>query len=132
MTLPLLLALLAIGLSAGLLAGMLGVGGGIVLVPAMVLLLAFDQHVAQGTSLLVVIPAALAGSWTNRRHGRFELRDAAMLAAGGMVGVAIGSAVALGIDGAILRRLFAIVLLLLGLRSLVPDGWLRRPGRQRQ
>jgi uncharacterized membrane protein YfcA len=124
MTLPLILALVAIGLTAGLLAGLLGVGGGVVLVPAMVLLLAFDQHIAQGTSLLVVIPAALTGSWTNYRRGRFRLRDAGILAAGGIVGAAIGSSVALGFDELLLRRLFALLLLVLGVRMLLPAGWI--------
>jgi uncharacterized membrane protein YfcA len=124
MTLPLILALVAIGLTAGLLAGLLGVGGGGVLVPAMVLLLAFDQHIAQGTSLLVVIPAALTGSWTNYRRGRFRLRDAGILAAGGIVGAAIGSSVALGFDELLLRRLFALLLLVLGVRMLLPAGWI--------
>lgn len=126
MTLQLVLALVAIGLTAGLLAGVLGVGGGVVLVPAMVLLLAFDQHVAQGTSLLVVIPAALAGSWTNHRRGRFRLRDAGVLAAGGIVGAGIGSFVALGFDDQLLRRLFALLLLVLGIRMLLPAGWIGR------
>ena len=126
MTLQLVVALVAIGLTAGLLAGVLGVGGGVVFVPAMVLLLAFDQHVAQGTSLLVVIPAALAGSWTNYRRGRFRLRDAGILAAGGIVGAGIGSFVALGFDDQLLRRLFALLLLVLGIRMLVPAGWIGR------
>jgi uncharacterized membrane protein YfcA len=124
MTLPLILALVAIGLTAGLLAGLLGVGGGVVLVPAMVLALAFDQHISQGTSLLVVIPAALTGSWTNYRRGRFRLRDAGILAAGGIVGAAIGSSVALGFDELLLRRLFALLLLVLGVRMLLPAGWI--------
>jgi uncharacterized membrane protein YfcA len=126
MTPQLVLALVAIGLTAGFLAGVLGVGGGVVLVPAMVLLLAFDQHIAQGTSLLVVIPAALVGSWTNYRRGRFQLRDAGILAAGGIVGAGIGSFVALGFDDQLLRRLFALLLLVLGIRMLVPPGWIGR------
>ena len=126
MTLQLVLALVAIGLTAGLLAGLLGVGGGVVFVPALVLLLAFDQHIAQGTSLLVVIPAALAGSWTNYRRGRFRLRDAGVLAAGGIVGAVIGSSVALGFDDQLLRRLFALLLLVLGIRMLMPAGWIGR------
>ncbi|MEO8509983.1 MAG: TSUP family transporter [Chloroflexota bacterium] len=126
MTLELFLALMAIGLVAGLLGGVLGVAGGVVYVPAMVLLLAFDQHIAQGTSLLVVIPAALVGSWTNYRRGRFQLRDAGILAAGGIVGAGIGSFVALGFDDQLLRRLFALLLLVLGIRMLVPPGWIGR------
>jgi hypothetical protein len=115
--------LLAIGLVSGLLAGLLGIGGGLVIVPAMVLLAGFDQHIAQGTSLLVIIPAASAGSWTHYRHGRLDLRDAAALAAGGVVGALLGSVTALALDEGILRRLFAVLLVLVAIRMLVA----RRP-----
>jgi uncharacterized protein len=114
-----LVTLLAIGLAAGFLAGLLGVGGGILLVPAMVLLLGFDQHVAQGTSLVVIVPAALIGSWTHYRRGTIRLRDAMLVAAGGIVGAAIGSVSALSLDDELLRRLFALVLLATAARMLL-------------
>ena len=107
-----LVALGAIGLAAGFAAGLLGVGGGIVMVPAMVLVLGFDQHVAQGTSLVVIIPAALAGSVTHYRNGRVSLKDAALLAAGGIGGAVVGSISALSVDDTSLRRLFGAFLLL--------------------
>ncbi len=116
--------LLAIGLSAGFLAGLLGIGGGVLLVPAMVLLMGFDQHVAQGTSLVVIVPAALAGSTVNYRRGRFRLLDAALLVAGGLAGAAIGSSLALGLQDASLRRLFALLLVAFGVQQLLPRGWL--------
>jgi uncharacterized membrane protein YfcA len=115
-----LAVLLAIGLAAGFLAGLLGVGGGILLVPAMVLLLGFDQHLAQGTSLLIIIPAAVAGSLTHYRRGRLALRDAALLAAGGVAGAAIGSILALSSEDALLQRLFAVVLIIVAVRMLMP------------
>lgn len=124
--LPELLGLVAVGLAAGFMAGLLGVGGGIVLVPAMVLLFGYDQHVAQGTSLLVIIPSALTGSITHLRNGRLSLRDAAMLAAGGVIGAVIGSIFALSIEDTILRRLFAGFLLLSALRILLPKDLFRR------
>jgi uncharacterized protein len=114
-----LVTLLAVGLGAGFLAGLLGVGGGIVMVPAMVLLLGFDQHVAQGTSLLVIVPAALIGSWTHHRRGALVLRDAAFVAVGGVAGAVIGSLSALSIDDELLRRLFALVLLAVAARMLL-------------
>ena len=118
-----LASLLAIGLAAGFLAGLLGIGGGILIVPALVLLLGFDQHLAQGTSLVVIIPAALAGSVTHYRRGRLQLRDAAFVAAGGVLGAAVGSLSALSLDDVLLQRLFAVVLLVVALRMLMP----RRP-----
>lgn len=119
MTPPEILALLAIGLTAGLLAGLLGIGGGVVMVPAMVLIMGMDQHVAQGTSLLVIIPAAAFGSFTHHRHGRLAFRDAAALAVGGMLGAVLGSVTALSLDEELLRRLFAGLLVFVAARLLM-------------
>ena len=119
MTPPDILALLAIGLTAGLLAGLLGIGGGVVMVPAMVLIMGMDQHVAQGTSLLVIIPAAAFGSFTHHRHGRLALRDAAALAVGGVLGAVLGSVTALSLDEELLQRLFAVLILLVAARLLL-------------
>jgi uncharacterized protein len=118
--LPDVLQLLAIGLTAGFLAGLLGIGGGVVLVPAMVLILAFDQHVAQGTSLVVMIPAALTGSYTHHRNGRLVLRDAAWLGAGGILGAILGSVFALSMEDTLLQRLFAAFLVISAIRILWP------------
>jgi uncharacterized protein len=116
---PEVVALLAIGLTAGLLAGLLGIGGGVIMVPAMVLITAFDQHVAQGTSLLVIIPAAAFGSFTHHRRGRLALRDAGAVAAGGVLGALLGSMTALSLDEEILQRLFAILILAVAARMLL-------------
>lgn len=110
--------LIGVGVAAGFLAGLLGIGGGVLVVPAMVLLLGFDQHVAQGTSLLVILPAAITGSWTHHRNGRWTFRDAAALAAGGIVGALVGSITALSLDDDVLRRLFAVFLIASALRLL--------------
>jgi uncharacterized protein len=115
-------ALGAVGLAAGFAAGLLGVGGGIVMVPAMVLVLGFDQHVAQGTSLVVIIPAALAGSVTHYRNGRVSLRDAALLAAGGIGGAVVGSISALSVDDMVLRRLFGVFLLVVAAQLVLRRG----------
>ncbi len=119
MNVPEILALLAIGLTAGVLAGLLGIGGGVLMVPAMVLITGFDQHGAQGTSLLVIIPAAAFGSFTHHRHGRLALRDATWLAVGGVVGALLGSLTALSLDEDLLRRLFAVLLLAIAARMLL-------------
>ena len=86
----------------------------------MVLLLGFDQHVAQGTSLVVIVPAAMIGTWTHYRRGTIRPRDALLVAAGGVVGAAIGSLSALSIDDTLLQRGFAVVLLVVAVRMLLP------------
>ena len=113
-----ILAQLAIGLTAGLLAGLLGIGGGLVMVPALVLIMGLDQHVAQGTSLLVIIPAAAFGSFTHHRHGRLALRDTAAIAMGGVLGAVLGSVTALSLDEKLLQRLFAVLILVVAVRLL--------------
>ena len=122
MTLVEVLALLGIGVTAGFLAGLLGIGGGLVMVPAMVLVLGFDQHVAEGTSLVVIIPAALLGAVTHYRSRRVSMRAAAYVALGGVVGATIGSVSALSVDDALLRRLFALFLLAVGFRMVLGRG----------
>ncbi|HET6379792.1 MAG TPA: sulfite exporter TauE/SafE family protein [candidate division Zixibacteria bacterium] len=122
MSVELALALIAAGLVAGFTAGLFGIGGGIVLVPAVVLLLGFDQHSAQGTSLAVMIPAALFGSWRHYRRGRLEPRHAALVAAGGILGSAAGGLLALSLDEAVLRRIFAVLVVVVAVRLLMPDG----------
>ena len=123
-----ILALLAIGLTAGVLAGLLGIGGGVVMVPAMVLIVGLDQHVAEGTSLLVIIPAAALGSFTHYRHRRLALRDAAALALGGVLGAAVGSVTALSLDDQLLRKLFAILILAVAVRLLMTRRSAIEPG----
>jgi uncharacterized membrane protein YfcA len=125
-----LVQLVVIGLAAGFLAGLLGIGGGVFLVPAMVLIMGFDQHIAQGTSLLVMIPAALTGSYTHYRKGRLVLRDAFTLGAGGIIGAFLGAVLALSLDDEILRRLFAVFLLVVALRILLPKDVFRRDRSQ--
>lgn len=118
MTLPEVGLLLLVGLTAGVLAGLFGIGGGLIMVPAMVLLFSFDQHTAQGTSLLVIIPAAAAGSVTHYRHGRLAVGGAMALGAGGVIGALIGSTTALTLDDHLLQRLFALFLIAMAIRLL--------------
>ncbi len=96
-----------LGLLAGTLAAILGVGGGIVYVPALVALFAFDQHIAQGTSLAIIVPSMVVAAVTHSREGRVDWRLAAILGAGGIVGGIAGAQVALSLDDTLLRRLFA-------------------------
>jgi uncharacterized membrane protein YfcA len=113
-----------VGLLAGTMAAALGVGGGIVFVPALVVLLDFTQHEAQGTSLAVIIPTAIIATIVHARHGRVDWRAAVPVALGGAVGALAGAALALRLDGELLRRLFAVLLIALAIRMLLQT---RRP-----
>ncbi len=107
-----------VGVLAGVLSGLLGIGGGAVMVPAMTLLMGLSQHVAQGTSLLVIIPTAISGSITHFRMGNIRLQTAGWLSVGGVVGAAAGAVLALASPDQLLRLLFGAYLALTGVRML--------------
>ncbi len=107
-----------IGLVSGVFAGLVGIGGGVVIVPAGVLLLGLDQHVAQGTSLVAIILTAIAGSVVNLRNKRVRPKDAAFIGAGGVVGSVIGTRLALGVEGRTLSVAFGLLVLFVAGRSL--------------
>ena len=113
-----LVGYLAIGLVAGTVASSLGVGGGVVFVPALVIFFSFDQHVAQGTSLAVIVPTAIVGAWVHARAGRVEWPYAVPLGIAGVAGGVIGGGIALALDDALLRRLFAAMLVITAVRML--------------
>lgn len=111
--------LLPIGIVVGAFSAIFGVGGGVIIVPVLVMMFGFDQHLAQGTSLAVIVPTAVAGALAHRRRGFLDLRLAALLGAGGVIGVLIGARVALGTPGDVLRDLFGAFLVLAGLRIVL-------------
>jgi uncharacterized protein len=116
-----LVALLAVGAATGVLAGILGVGGGIFLVPFLVLALGMTQHEAEATSLLVIVPTALVASLTLRRAGVGDLGPALAMGAVGAIGGVAGALLALALPGEVLRMVFAVLLALVGTR-LVRDA----------
>jgi uncharacterized membrane protein YfcA len=119
--------LVALGLVAGALAASLGVGGGIIIVPALVVLFEFSQHAAQGTSLAVIIPTAIVAVTVHARAQRVEWRPAFWVGAGGILGAVVGSRVALALDGRVLRRMFAVLLVIVAVRLLVANRRGRNP-----
>lgn len=115
-------ALVGIGILTGIVSGILGVGGGLAMVPAMVLLLGYDQHLAEGTSLLVILPTAAVGAYTHSRHGYVRLQAVLALAAGGIAGALAGSAGALALDGRALRFVFVAYLSITGVWMILARG----------
>jgi hypothetical protein len=106
---------------SGVLAGLLGVGGGIVLVPFLVLAVGMSQHEAEATSLLVILPTALAASVALRRRDIGDLPVALSLGVVGAIGGAAGALLALSLPADMLRLAFAVLLALVGIR-LVRDA----------
>jgi uncharacterized membrane protein YfcA len=117
----LLLVLAAFGLGTGAAAGLLGVGGGILMVPFLTLAVGLSQHEAEATSLVVVLPTALAASLALRRRGVGDLGLALRFGVVGAVGGLVGALLALALPASALRVVFSLFLALVGVR-LVRDG----------
>lgn len=113
-----LIALACFGALSGMLAGLLGVGGGIFMVPFLVLAIGFSQHDAQATSLLVILPTALVATWSLHRQGAVDLGRGLRMGVAGVVGGALGALIALEVSGAALRVIFAVLLAVVGLKLL--------------
>ncbi len=115
-----LLALFA-GVAVGGLSALFGVGGGVLMVPFMVLVLETSQHVAEGTSLAVIVPTAIAGVVAHRSRGLGSLRTGAWVGIGGIAGAYVGARLALNVQGDTLRIVFAGLIALIGVR-LIAQG----------
>lgn len=109
---------LAIGMVSGYLAGMMGVGGGAIVVPSLVVGLGFRQHLAQGTSLVQMIPTALSGTATHQRLGHIRWDVAPWAGIGAILGGWAGSFVAGLLPSNTLRYVFAVFVLLMGVNYL--------------
>jgi uncharacterized membrane protein YfcA len=121
-------ALVAFGVAVGVASGLLGVGGGTLAVPFLTLAVGLSQHAAEATSLLVILPTAVAGSLALRRRGVGNLGLALGFGAVGAVGSVLGALLALALPASTLRLVFAVFVGLVGLR-LGRDGLRREPVR---
>jgi uncharacterized membrane protein YfcA len=109
---------LSCGAVAGFLSGMMGVGGGTIMVPAMVLLAGMGQHTAQGSSLLAMVPAGASGAHTHWKLGNVRTHLLLGLIPGILIGTYLGGTLALVLTDSILRVIFAAVLIWIGVRYL--------------
>ena len=111
------LLFLAIGLGAGVLAGMFGIGGGVIIVPALILLARFAPQVATGTSLAIfLLPVGLLGALTYYKAGHVRVLPAALLALGIFLGSPVGARLSLAMSSLALKRAFAVFLVLIAAR----------------
>jgi uncharacterized protein len=101
---------IAIGLAGGIVAGLLGVGGGVLFVPGLVLFLGLDQHQAEATSLLAIVPVAIVGTYRQDHYGNVHRADALMVGGLSVAGAAGGVALANALPGTFLRDAFAALL----------------------
>ena len=115
--------LVLVGLAAGVISGMFGVGGGVIIVPALVILAGFSQHKAVGTSLAVLLPpVGIAATMEYYRHGNVGLRAALIIAAGLVLGAWIGAFFANKMSGPHLRLSFGVFICVMGIYMIYGAG----------
>lgn len=112
-------ALMGLGVVAGLTSGLIGIGGGIIIVPVLVLFFGFSQQLAQGTTLALMVPPLGAfAAWTYYRQGYVDVKTALLICFGFMVGSLLGADLALRLPTDVLTRIFGAILVAVGLRML--------------
>ncbi len=122
MTIATILILLVIGVFAGMLSGLVGVGGGIVIVPCLVYFLAYSQKQAQGTSLgVLVLPVVAIAAWYYYKSGNMNTHAVPIIAIGFVVGGYFGSKFALSLPDATIKKIFAILMILIAIKMLFID-----------
>ena len=120
MDVQIILSLVLIGILAGILSGLVGVGGGVVMVPLLVLLLGFNQHQAQGTSLAVlVVPVTAIAVYTYHKEGFIDWRYVGIIAMFFVIGGYFGSKMAVNLDQKMLKKVFGFILLLIAGKMLL-------------
>ena len=122
MTLQEIIILILIGLAAGILGGMVGIGGGIIVVPALVFFMGFTQHQASGTSLAMMLPPVGILAVANYyKKGALDIRYAALLAVGFLIGGYLGSKLSLGMAQDTVKKVFAVVMIVMAVKMLFFD-----------
>ena len=114
--------LIIVGLAAGALSGLVGVGGGIIIVPALVYILSFSQHQAQGTSLgLLLLPVGILAVLNYYKKGYIDIKVVLIMAAAFVIGGWLGSKYALSLSQEAVKKIFAVIMLLVATKMLFFD-----------
>ena len=122
MTLGTLIVVIVIGIAAGALSGLVGIGGGIVIVPLLVMFLGFSQQTAQGTTLAMLsFPVSFVGAYTYWQKGMVDWKIAILLCLGFVVGGYFGSKYAVSVSPYLLKKIFAVLLIVIAVKFLFFD-----------
>lgn len=108
-----------LGLAAGCLSGLIGIGGGVIIVPSLIFLFGFSQHEAQGTTLgLLVPPIGILAAWTYYQQGYMDVKVAAFICLGFLLGGLLGAKLATNLSNVFLEKVFGFALLLIALKMI--------------
>ena len=122
MSLQVIIVLLLVGLAAGILGGLVGIGGGIIIVPSLIYFLGFSQKAAQGTSLgILLLPVGILGVLQFYKAGYVDMRTVWLVSFGFLVGSYFGSKIALSFSQETVKKIFAILMILIALKMLFFD-----------
>lgn len=117
-----IIILLLVGLAAGMLSGLVGVGGGIIIVPCLVYFLAFSQKMAQGTSLgILLLPIGILGAFQFYKQGYIDVKVVAIISVAFIFGSYFGSKIALSLSQENVKKIFAVLMLLVAVKMLFFD-----------
>lgn len=117
-----ILIIILVGIAAGILGGLVGVGGGIIIVPALVYFIGFSQKTAQGTSLgLIMLPVGILGVLQYYKQGHVDFRVVGMLAVGFLAGSYFGSKIALSLPQETVKKIFALLMIIIAVKMLFFD-----------
>lgn len=119
MTFTILLVLLAVGLAAGFLSGMVGIGGGIIIVPVLVYFLGFTQHQAQGTTLFMfLLPIGILGVMNYHKQGFVDYKTALIICSTFVFGSYFGSKLSISLDQKTVKQIFGAIIIIMGAKML--------------
>lgn len=121
------LLIVSLGIGAGVVAGLFGVGGGVIFVPALTLVLGLTQLDAEATSLLAIIPVAVLGSWRQTRSGHVRWRDATIMGVASLVTAIVGALIADAAPERVLRVGFAVLLVATAIQLILRTRAASRP-----
>ena len=122
MDLQTMLIIILVGIAAGMLSGLVGVGGGIIIVPALVYFIGFSQKTAQGTSLgLILLPVGILGVMQYYKQGHIDVKVVIILAIGFLAGSFFGSKIALSLPQDTIKKIFAVLMIIIAIKMLFLD-----------
>lgn len=122
MSVQTIIILILVGIAAGMLSGLVGVGGGIIIVPALVVFLHFSQKSAQGTSLgILLLPVGILAVWQYYKQGFIDVKIVGLVSLGFLAGGFIGSKLALVLSENVVRKIFALFMIIMAVKMLFFD-----------